>query len=72
VQKDWRFILLCSDGIWEFISSQEAVDIVGRHPASEVQKAADTLASEAWNRWIKAEGNVVDDITVICAWFHED
>ena len=23
------------------------------------------LAQEAWNRWIKEEGNVVDDITVI-------
>lgn len=24
VQDDWRFVLLCSDGIWEFVSSQEA------------------------------------------------
>lgn len=72
VQKDWRFILLCSDGIWQFISSQEAVDIVGRFAVSDVQKAAESLASEAWNRWIHEEGNVVDDITVICSWFCDD
>jgi len=72
VQRDWRFLLLCSDGIWEFITSQEAVDIIGKYPASEVQKAVDSLASEAWNRWIQEEGDVVDDITVICAWFGDD
>lgn len=72
VQKDWRFLLLCSDGIWEFITSQEAVDIIAKYPASDVQKAVDTLASEAWNRWINEEGDVVDDITVICAWFSEE
>lgn len=72
VQKDWRFLLLCSDGIWEFITSQEAVDIVGRFAAGDAQKAAESLASEAWNRWVREEGNVVDDITVICAWFPEE
>lgn len=72
VQKDWRFLLLCSDGIWEFITSKEAVDIIGRFQPSEVQKAAEALALEAWNRWIKEEVNVVDDITVICAWINEE
>jgi len=72
VQKDWRFMLLCSDGIWEFINSQEAVEIVGKFAPSEAQKAAESLASEAWNRWIQEEGNVVDDITVIVTHFDED
>jgi len=72
VQSDWRFMLLCSDGIWEFISPQEAVDIVAKHPTAEVQRAAENLASEAWNRWIEEEGNVVDDITVIVTWVNEE
>mmetsp|Transcript_83425 Transcript_83425/g.232670 ORF Transcript_83425/g.232670 Transcript_83425/m.232670 type:complete len:371 (+) Transcript_83425:139-1251(+) len=72
VQKDWRFMLVCSDGIWEFIDSQEAVNLISRYPPWDVQKATENLASEAWNRWIKEEGNVVDDITVICAYFNED
>ena len=32
-------------------------------------EAAEALASEAWNRWVHEEGNVVDDITVIVTWF---
>mmetsp|Transcript_73821 Transcript_73821/g.213853 ORF Transcript_73821/g.213853 Transcript_73821/m.213853 type:complete len:376 (+) Transcript_73821:159-1286(+) len=72
VQDDWRFVLLCSDGIWEFLSSQEAINIVGKYPATDVQKGVDALAAEAWDRWIREEGNVVDDITVICAYFNED
>lgn len=72
VLKDWRFVLICSDGIWEFISTQEAVDIVAKHAPSDVQRATESLALEAWNRWVQEEVNVVDDITVICAWFNED
>mmetsp|Transcript_71147 Transcript_71147/g.98510 ORF Transcript_71147/g.98510 Transcript_71147/m.98510 type:complete len:98 (+) Transcript_71147:3-296(+) len=72
VQRDWRFLLLCSDGVWEFISSQEAVDIAGRYAPSDAHKAAEALALEAWNRWIAEEENIVDDITVICAWFYDD
>mmetsp|Transcript_75576 Transcript_75576/g.133793 ORF Transcript_75576/g.133793 Transcript_75576/m.133793 type:complete len:362 (-) Transcript_75576:43-1128(-) len=71
IAQDWRFLVLCSDGVWEFIKSQEAVDIVKKFPAQDAQKSAEALASEAWNRWIEEEGNVVDDITVIVAWFNE-
>jgi len=71
VREDWRFMLLCSDGVWEFMSSQEAVDTVSKFSAAEAQKAAEALAVEAWTRWIQEEGNVVDDITVLCAWFHD-
>eukprot|EP01056_Protomagalhaensia_sp_Gyna25_P006094 Protomagalhaensia_sp_Gyna_25__6093@NODE_97_length_5296_cov_22_579037_g74_i0_p1_GENE_NODE_97_length_5296_cov_22_579037_g74_i0NODE_97_length_5296_cov_22_579037_g74_i0_p1_ORF_typecomplete_len596_score114_25PP2C/PF00481_21/9_4e62PP2C_2/PF13672_6/5_4e21SpoIIE/PF07228_12/5_1e13_NODE_97_length_5296_cov_22_579037_g74_i015383325 len=58
------FIVLCSDGVWEFISSQESVELVAKHGRRSVQVAADTLARESWNKWIVEEGDVVDDITV--------
>merc|ERR1711865_312558 len=55
-------LLVCSDGVWEFISPQEAVEIVKRYPKEEVTKAANDLTREAWDRWIKEEGgSVVDD-----------
>mmetsp|Transcript_12398 Transcript_12398/g.25191 ORF Transcript_12398/g.25191 Transcript_12398/m.25191 type:complete len:357 (-) Transcript_12398:295-1365(-) len=72
VKDTWRFMLLCSDGVWEFMSSEEAVNVVGKFSAAEAQKAAEALAAEAWTRWIQEEGNVVDDITVICTWFSGD
>lgn len=70
IEQNWQFLLLCSDGVWEFLSSQEAVDLVSKFSASKVQQAAEALAKEAWTRWIQEEGNVVDDITVIISWFN--
>lgn len=59
-------LVLCSDGVWEFIKPEEAVKIVMKFHPSQAQQAADALAKEAWNRWIKEEGGqVVDDITAI-------
>jgi len=59
-------LLLCSDGVWEFIKPAEAVNIVMALGIDQPQKAADKLAKEAWDRWIQEEGGqVVDDITVV-------
>mmetsp|Transcript_29108 Transcript_29108/g.61852 ORF Transcript_29108/g.61852 Transcript_29108/m.61852 type:complete len:223 (+) Transcript_29108:1-669(+) len=61
-----KFVLLCSDGVWEFLSSQDAVKIVGSYPKTEATDAADRLARVAWDRWIHHYGGeVVDDITVL-------
>eukprot|EP00931_Biecheleriopsis_adriatica_P096040 TRINITY_DN69681_c0_g1_i1.p1 TRINITY_DN69681_c0_g1~~TRINITY_DN69681_c0_g1_i1.p1 ORF type:complete len:443 (-),score=97.21 TRINITY_DN69681_c0_g1_i1:37-1326(-) len=61
-----RFVLLCSDGVWEFISSEEAVRIVAQFTAEQAMEAADHLASLAWQRWMaELEGQVVDDITAV-------
>ncbi len=51
-----------SDGIWEFITSQEAMDMVAG--AKDVKDAVDKLCEEATKRW-RAEEDVIDDITCI-------
>lgn len=59
-------LLLCSDGVWEFISPERAVEIVSEFGPESAQQAADKLAQEAWKRWIDEEkGEVVDDITAL-------
>jgi len=59
-------LLICSDGVWEFISPDEAVGIVSTYKPDQAMEAAEKLAKEAWDRWIQKEGgSVVDDITVI-------
>eukprot|EP00416_Gambierdiscus_australes_P024749 CAMPEP_0171068810 /NCGR_PEP_ID=MMETSP0766_2-20121228/8785_1 /TAXON_ID=439317 /ORGANISM="Gambierdiscus australes, Strain CAWD 149" /LENGTH=391 /DNA_ID=CAMNT_0011525159 /DNA_START=105 /DNA_END=1280 /DNA_ORIENTATION=+ len=59
-------LLLCSDGVWEFITPQEAVQIVSKYGPNKAMPAAEYLAKEAWDRWIQEEGGaVVDDITVV-------
>jgi len=62
-----EFVVVASDGVWEFISDQEAVDKVSKY--SSVKTAANKLANLAWNKWIKHEKDLVDDITVIVVSF---
>lgn len=62
-----HILMLCSDGVWEFMSPQEAADLIFpfKEP-SQATAAANKLAKEAWDRWIKEEGGaVVDDITAV-------
>lgn len=70
VEQDDQFLLLCSDGIWEFIQPQEAVELVHGFAKNEASAACGKLAKSAYDRWIKEEGDVVDDITVLLVHLH--
>eukprot|EP00908_Phaeocystis_cordata_P015042 Transcript_26156.p1 GENE.Transcript_26156~~Transcript_26156.p1 ORF type:complete len:435 (-),score=166.00 Transcript_26156:190-1494(-) len=64
IGKEDTVIILASDGVWEFISSQEAVAIVqAKHPNATA--ATKALIKESTARWKSAEGNYRDDITAI-------
>jgi len=64
-------VLLCSDGVWEFIRPDEAVRLVSEYSSSQAMVAAERLAKEAWDRWILEESSsVVDDITVVLVYLH--
>jgi len=57
-------LLLCSDGVWEFIQPQLAVEKVLQ--SEQIQDGVEALVSLAWDEWIREEaGEVVDDITAI-------
>ena len=65
--EDDKFIILASDGIWEFISSDEAVDIVKLYYLNnDLEGALNYLYNESVKRWVSKE-NIIDDITVIIA-----
>eukprot|EP00741_Cyanophora_paradoxa_P007213 tig00001094_g6979.t1 len=62
-----KFMILASDGVWEFMSSQDAVDVVAKY--DNPQDAADGLCREAYSRW-EAEGEgVADDTTCVVVFF---
>jgi serine/threonine protein phosphatase PrpC len=67
LNSDDLFIILATDGIWEFISSQEAADIVwgALKSGSGASKATQLLIENAALRWRKFEGDYRDDITAI-------
>lgn len=57
-------LVMASDGLWEFMSDQEVVDIAVA--TTEPRYAVDRLISEANDRWMKEE-QVIDDTTVCVA-----
>ena len=60
-----KFIVLASDGIWEFISNEEVVNIVKDfYIKNDIKGALNYLYKEASKRWIMEE-EIIDDITVI-------
>jgi len=68
-----HFILLCSDGVWEFISSDEAVAICADHGPNQAMVAAESLSRESWDRWMQnLGGQVVDDITAMIVHLNYD
>jgi serine/threonine protein phosphatase PrpC len=59
-----KCIVVATDGLWEFVSNQETIDMVMavKTPAASVEE----LVKEARSRWM-AEEQVIDDTTVITA-----
>ena len=64
-----KFIILASDGIWQFISNQECVNIVKDYYIKENYKGAlKHLYKESCKRWLDEEDSI-DDITLIIIFF---
>ncbi|KAK6288575.1 hypothetical protein POUND7_000116 [Theobroma cacao] len=64
-----QFVVLATDGVWDVISNQEAIQIVSSTP--DKAKAAKCLvecAAHAWKK--KRKGIAMDDISAICLFFH--
>ncbi|KAL6142564.1 hypothetical protein ACLB2K_060843 [Fragaria x ananassa] len=64
-----QFVVLATDGVWDVITNEEAVEIVGSTAARE--KCAKRLvecAAAAWKK--KRRGYAMDDISAICLFFH--
>lgn len=59
-------LLLCTDGVWEFISSEEATRLVFEYPPSKAKDAMIKLVSLGWERWMQdSDHEISDDITGI-------
>ena len=65
-----KFIIIASDGIWEYISSAECVNIVKEFYEKNLDAAGaiNALMKEAFNRWKKLD-EIIDDITAIIIFF---
>ncbi|XVF66176.1 hypothetical protein PTKIN_Ptkin10aG0014300 [Pterospermum kingtungense] len=64
-----QFVILATDGVWDVISNEEAVEIVSSTEKRE--KSAKRLVQCAIRAWkYKKRGIAMDDISAICLFFH--
>ena len=59
------YVVLASDGVWEFIESQPAIDIVEKLMEESATDACTKLIETAAAKWRQEEGDYRDDITAI-------
>ena len=59
-----KYLVIASDGLWEFMTDQEVLDIMATQ--AEPRRSVDLLIMDANGRWMKEE-QVIDDTTVIVA-----
>lgn len=64
--KDDKFIVLASDGVWEFLQNEDIAAIVKPFfDTKNAEKAAEAVVRESYLRWKREEEGIVDDITCI-------
>lgn len=64
-----KFVILATDGVWDVISNQEAVQIVSS--TADREKSAKRLVECAVGAWKqKKRGIAMDDISAVCIFFH--
>ena len=69
IDNDTQFIILASDGIWEFLTNEQVKDIIMPfYQKNDPQSACETLIKESTKLW-QSEDVVVDDITIILLFF---
>mmetsp|Transcript_21500 Transcript_21500/g.53052 ORF Transcript_21500/g.53052 Transcript_21500/m.53052 type:complete len:351 (-) Transcript_21500:755-1807(-) len=64
-----KFMVIASDGVWEFLSNEEVIEIVVSCNG-DAEMACKEVCGRAYREW-KAEEEVVDDITAVVTYFQK-
>ena len=64
--KSDKFLVSASDGVFEFLSNEDVVEIVSKY--DDAKRAAKALCKEATRKW-QTEEDVIDDITAVIVYF---
>lgn len=59
------FFVIASDGVWEFLSNEDIVNIIYKRGKSKTGRAANEVAEIAFKTWLEYEHNTSDDITCV-------
>lgn len=71
IEKNDKILVLASDGIWEFLSNSEVINIAAKYwNKGNANGAVNELIKIAKERWLDENEDVIDDITVIVMFFN--
>ena len=67
-----KFIIIASDGIWEYLHGDECIKIIKPiyEDSKDCEEAALALVKEAFRKWKRKEV-AIDDITAIVVFFED-
>ena len=69
ISENFKYIIIASDGVWEFLDNNRVMNIVNPYYLkNDPEGAANALIAESTHWWEK-EDSVVDDITVVVIFF---
>merc|ERR1712107_94284 len=60
-------VLCCSDGVWEFLGSDEASELIAKEGPDNVLKSTFELGEEAHRKWSQEEEET-DDVSAVVIW----
>ena len=64
-----KYLIICSDGVWEFLSNEEVMKIANSfYLRNDALGLCQNLTNKSMDFWLK-EDNYVDDITVVVVFF---
>ena len=67
-----KFMVIASDGLFEFIESEKVVDYVKDfYNKNDIVGCCEFLYKESCNAWLNEEEDTIDDITIILVFFDE-
>ena len=70
IKPEDQFLIIASDGVWEFIENDEIIEIVKRHKKkNDIEGACDEIMKESLLRWKIEEEDSIDDITFVLVFF---
>mmetsp|Transcript_64681 Transcript_64681/g.115061 ORF Transcript_64681/g.115061 Transcript_64681/m.115061 type:complete len:496 (-) Transcript_64681:312-1799(-) len=61
-------LLCCSDGVWEFLATKQALEMVMGAGRPKVQQAVQTLVKESQELWLSECPDSTDDVSAIAIW----
>ena len=63
MENEDKFFILASDGVWEFIQSNECVDIIkDYYLANDITGCCNYLLKESSKRWIEVRKKIILNI----------